>query len=256
MIADEDSDYDEDFPPLDPAELVAKFSFSHLALVKITSGTEEHPRRYKPSISFLLPNKTTFKLSLEDTDITVGHLINILLHKSGWSKNNAVLPGSTNVSYYLEKLGDPSVKFLDPLLPFSQCKCKDFCLVRSSSKSVQKADKSVGTKSTADRTTNLYPVMVSTGRFNKQRKCLCVLYAGDKMELELNHKTKSYPLSAISGVKFDSLKNRIVVSLSQAPSTSSTSHYLSTSTQLTFTTAEHRTASELYQHLNSILTRK
>jgi len=77
------------------------------------------------------------------------------------------------------------------------------------------------------------------------------------MDLEFQHKVKSYPLSLINGVKYDGIKNRIMLSLLQPAGTGVVgSHYLSTTTQLTFLTSEPRLAVELYQHFNLILTNR
>lgn len=77
------------------------------------------------------------------------------------------------------------------------------------------------------------------------------------MDLEYQRKTKSYPLNLINGVKYDGNRNRIVLSMLQTPSSGVVgSHYLTSTTQLTFLTAEAHHASELYQHLNLVLTNR
>jgi len=266
QIADDDGEWDSDFPPLDQVEPIAKFSFSHLALVKCNKVELSNPSLGKVNLSFLLPNGTTFKMAPDDIDITVGELVTLVLNKSGWSRK--MIPvGCVEIGYHLEKLGNPDIRFVDPTIPFMQTKCKDFCLVRDGSKSVQRvtvnADGVPGTPANVEvGRSDLYPVMVSTGRFNKLKNALCVIWSGDRMDLEFQHKTKSYPLSAIRGVKFDATKNKVVLTLNQNPTTSvsaasaAAAHYLTTTNQIVFITKELRIATELYQHLNLILTSK
>ncbi len=74
------------------------------------------------------------------------------------------------------------------------------------------------------------------------------------MDLEFQHKKKSYPLNMINGAKFDGTRNRIVLSMVQTPSVGVVGSHLTTTTQITLTTAESRIAAELYHHFNLILT--
>ena len=76
------------------------------------------------------------------------------------------------------------------------------------------------------------------------------------MDLEFQNKTKSYPLSSITGVKLDAARMRVVVSVTQMTATGVGSHYLTSTAHLTMITSELRVATELYHHLNSILTTK
>jgi hypothetical protein len=268
QIADEDGEWIPDFPPLEQVEPISKFSFSHLALVKCNQIELANPSLGKVNLSFLLPNGIKFNLVVDNIDMTVGELVTLALNKSGWS-THVIPPGCIELGYHLEKLGDPNIVFLDPTIPFMQTKCKDFCLVRDGSKSFQsaiaKADQRSGSKANIEvGRSDLYRVMVSTGRFNKVKNALCVIWSGDRMDLEFQHKTKSYPLSWIGGVKFDATKNKVVLTLKQNPfsgamgsaSAAIANQYLTTTNQLTFTTAEPRIAQELYQHLNQILTSK
>jgi hypothetical protein len=74
------------------------------------------------------------------------------------------------------------------------------------------------------------------------------------MDLEFQAKTKSYPFSQITGVKLDSTKNRITISInSQMPGMTVGSHYIPKKSHLNLSTTDLRTASELYHHLSSIV---
>ncbi|CAG7720698.1 unnamed protein product, partial [Allacma fusca] len=262
LIADEDGEWDTDFPPLDSEELVSKFSFSHLALLRSERAHPDQPQKPKVGLSFLLPNGSTYQIIIEDGELTVGQLISLVLTDSGWG-SSSISSKSVSVAYHLEKLGDPNTTFNDMNLPLNQCKCKEFCLVRDGAKSVQNVmgldqiyGKAQAGSAESPSRSDLYPVMVSTGRFNKLKNALCVIWGGDRMDLEMQHKTKSYPLSSITGVKLDAAKMRVVVSINQLSAASVGSHILSNSSHLTFTTTELRIATELYHHLNSILTTK
>jgi hypothetical protein len=263
LIADEDGEWDTDFPPLDSEELVGKFSFSHLALLRSERAHPDQPQKPKVGLSFLLPNGTTFQIIVDDQELTVGQLISLVLNDSGWA-SSSISSKSVSVAYHLEKLGDPNTTFTDMNLPLNQCKCKEFCLVRDGAKSVQNVVRSdpfggrkmPSTSAESPSRSDLYPVMVSTGRFNKLKNALCVIWGGDRMDLEMQHKTKSYPLSSITGVKLDAAKMRVVVSVSQISAASVGSHILPNTSHLTFTTSELSIATELYHHLNSILTTK
>lgn len=81
------------------------------------------------------------------------------------------------------------------------------------------------------------------------------------MDLEFQHKTKSYPLSSFVGVKYDPMKNRIVISISQYSSHSVPmqmgAHYLTGGTShVTLTTTDRQIATELYHHLIAVIGNK
>lgn len=79
------------------------------------------------------------------------------------------------------------------------------------------------------------------------------------MDLEFQHKTKSYPLSSFSGVKYDPMKNRVVVSVGLYPQNAPMqmgAHYLAGTSHLTLTTADRQIATELYHHLISVIGNK
>lgn len=74
------------------------------------------------------------------------------------------------------------------------------------------------------------------------------------MDLEFQHKTKSYPLTSFSGVKYDQLKNRVVISIGQySQNTPMGAHYLTGTSHLTLTTADRHVATDLYHHLLAVI---
>jgi hypothetical protein len=140
FIADDDGEWDTDFPPLDNQELISKFSFTHLALVPSSemSSTDSVRSKSESKYSFLLPNGNTFKISVKSNErgtLTLGHIIKTVLEDSGWSKQN--IPSIDYRSYHLEKLAHPNMKFRDLSMTLHDSKCRDFCLVRNGAKSVQ-----------------------------------------------------------------------------------------------------------------------
>ncbi|ODN00009.1 Target of rapamycin complex 2 subunit MAPKAP1 [Orchesella cincta] len=282
QIADEDGEWDADFPPLDPGEPASKFSFSHLALVKCENDHAiQTTSQLKTNLSFLLPNGTAFRIQVDvsSNSITLAEALNLLLKQSGWGKGFTCT--DPKEVYHFEKLGDPSVQFLDLSVSVHDSKCKEFCLVRNGAKSIQsatvKSDTMMGNilmgaelmeymlhfryggspSEIPGARSSLYPVVVSTGRFNRVRNALCVIWSGDRLDLEFQHKTKSYPLSSFSGVKYDAMKNRVVVSINQySQSTPIGTHYLTGTGHLTLTTLERQVATELYHHLISVIASK
>ncbi len=84
-----------------------------------------------------------------------------------------------------------------------------------------------------------------TGRFNRVRTALCVIYGRERMDLEFQTKIKTYPFTHISGVKLDTLKNRVLISLCSG-SQSNSSH-------LQLSTADVTTATELHNRLHYII---
>lgn len=80
------------------------------------------------------------------------------------------------------------------------------------------------------------------------------------MDLEYQHKVKSYHISNFSGVKFDPMKNRIVISVGQFTHSTApiqmSAHYLTGASQLTLTTSDRHMATELYHHLISVINNK
>lgn len=139
QIADEDGEWDTDFPPMDPSEPVSKFSFSHLALVRCENDHEiQSPTQLKVNLSFLLPNGSSFRMPVDNVDITLVEVLVMLLQKSGWGRGFLSATASApKDSYHFEKLGDPSTQYLDLSVSINDAKCKDFCLVRNGAKSVQ-----------------------------------------------------------------------------------------------------------------------
>lgn len=136
QIADDDGDWDTDFPPLDHNELVLKFSFSHLALVKFENA-QQNGNSQRITITFLLPNRSTYRLKVDSLDIQLGQVITLLLEESGWGRKDFPVGAAATVGYHLEKLGDSNLKFTDLNIPLSLAKCKEFCLVRNGAKSAQ-----------------------------------------------------------------------------------------------------------------------
>lgn len=138
QIADEDGEWDSDFPSMDPMEPVSKFSFNHLALVRCENDHAiQSISLMKVNLAFLLPNGTIFKLQVDNNDISLAEILVMLLQKSGWGR------GFTTVApkeiYHFEKLGEPTVQFFDLGVSVSDSKCKEFCLVRNGAKSIQNA---------------------------------------------------------------------------------------------------------------------
>ncbi|CAL8137964.1 unnamed protein product [Orchesella dallaii] len=264
QIADEDGEWDSDFPPLDAGEPISKFSFSHLALVKCENDHAiQTTSQLKTNLSFLLPNGIVFRIQLDSNSITLADTLSLLLKQSGWGRGFTCT--DPKEVYHFEKLGEPSVQFSDLSVSIQDVKCKDFCLVRNGAKSIQSANvKSdpmmgygVSPSEIPGARSSLYPVIVSTGRFNRVRNALCVIWSGDRLDLEFQHKTKSYPLSSFSGVKFDAVKNRVVVSINQYSQSSPIgTHYLTGTSHLTLTTLERQVATELYHHLISVIASK
>lgn len=150
QIADEDGEWDSDFPPMDSSEPVSKFSFSHLALVRCENDHEiQSPTQLKVNLSFLLPNGSSFRMPVDNVDITLVEVLVMLLQKSGWGRGFLSATASApKDSYHFEKLGDPSSQYLDLSISINDAKCKDFCLVRNGAKSVQcaavKTDAKIG----------------------------------------------------------------------------------------------------------------
>lgn len=141
QIADEDGEWDSDFPPMDPSEPVSKFSFSHLALVKCENDhAMQSSAQTKVNLAFLLPNGSNFKLVVENCDISLTDCLTQLLQRSGWGRGFlSTSYSSPKELYHFEKLGDTSVQFLDLSLSVNEVKCKEFCLVRNGAKSIQSA---------------------------------------------------------------------------------------------------------------------
>lgn len=94
---------------------------------------------------------------------------------------------------------------------------------------------------------------VSQFQYSCLKLCL-VIWGDEKMDLEFQSKTKTVPIKQITGIKYDPIKNRIVISTIQySHSVPMGAHYLTGSGQLTITTLEKQVALELYHHLRAVL---
>jgi hypothetical protein len=123
---------------MDHQEMIGKFSFGYLALVP-AEGQKEQPKQTF-SFTFLLPNSGEIRIPLTELQITtLREALIIVFEKSNWGK----LTGTQVAGYYLEKLGNPSIVFKDLEVTLNETKCREFCLVRKGSKSVQAAKASV-----------------------------------------------------------------------------------------------------------------
>jgi len=134
QIADEDGEYDSDFPHLDPLEPMSKFSFHHLALIFSENAAKDKRTTPKINLKFMIPNGQTMNLSVENTEITVKELISLVIEKSEWNKKSHVVDPT---AYHLERLGNHTTEFNDGNVTLTETKCREFCLVRNGAKSVQ-----------------------------------------------------------------------------------------------------------------------
>lgn len=136
MISDEDGEWDSEFPALDHQESIAKFSFSHLALVCVEGQSEQPKQTF--IFTFLLPNAGELRVPLSDLQTTtLKEALDIVLEKSGWNRGTGSKVEASG--YHLEKLGKPSVVFKDLNMTLCESKCREFCVVRNGAKSVQAA---------------------------------------------------------------------------------------------------------------------
>jgi len=123
FIADDDGDVDDDFPPIDSGEPIAKFDFASLALVE---SEVPPPQDAVPVIITVnIPDRGWHKVQIEDDSLLMKEILKIVLQRRRKKEGRGI-------EYVLEKQSEPG-KAINLDKPLKEMGTTEFWLIRANS---------------------------------------------------------------------------------------------------------------------------